>query len=224
MPILSPKERRQRNREEMTTAILETARDIMRQDGVTALNLNEIARRLGMTTPAIYVYFPSKDLLYDALYQMAARLFRESEEEIWHTTKPDWNRIRAWFDTRLELASAHHDLYHLQFDAPVPGFVPSAESQEEVRKLLAGARRGLTEVIEAGVIDPGIPAEDAVDLLLCMRRGIVAEHLGKRYATSVSRGSCRPHWPSFRLRGRPHGRAQRQLNREEVKLPSRTEA
>ena len=64
---LSPKQRRQRNREEMVTAILETARDIMRQDGVTALNLNEIARRLGMTTPAIYVYFPSKDALYDAL-------------------------------------------------------------------------------------------------------------------------------------------------------------
>jgi AcrR family transcriptional regulator len=155
---------------------------------VTALNLNEIARRLGMTTPAIYVYFPSKDLLYDALFQMAARLFRESEEEIWRTTKPDWDRIRAWFDTRLELASAHPDLYHLQFDAPVPGFVPSAKSQEEVRKTLAGARRGLTEVIEAGVIDPGMPAEDAVDLLLCIRRGIVAEHLGKEANVQFTTG------------------------------------
>ena len=186
VPILSPKERRQRNREEMVTAILEAARDIMRQDGVTALNLNEIARRLGMTTPAIYVYFPSKDALYDALFGMGVRLFRESEDEIWRTTQADWDRIRAWFDARLALASAHPDLYHLVFDAPVPGFVPSDESQEEIRKVLGGARRGLTEVIEAGVIDPGMSPEDALDLLLSMRRGIIAEHLGKEASVPLT--------------------------------------
>ena len=188
VPILSPKERRQRNREEMVTAILETARDIMRQDGVTALNLNEIARRLGVTTPAIYVYFPSKDALYDALFRMAMRLFRESEDEIWRTTQPDWDRIRAWFETRLALASAHPDLYHLALDAPVPGFVPSAESQEEIRTVLSGARRGLTEVIEAGVIDPGMAPEEALDLLLSMRRGIIAEHLGKEASVPLTSG------------------------------------
>ena len=160
----------------------------MRQDGVTALNLNEIARRLGMTTPAIYVYFPSKDALYDALFRMGMRLFRESEDEIWRTTKPDWDRIRAWFDTRLALASAHPDLYHLVLDAPVPGFVPSAESQEEIRTVLSGARRGLTEVIEAGVIDPGMAPEEAIDLLLSMRRGIIAEHLGKEASVRVTSG------------------------------------
>ena len=188
MPILSPKERRQRNRDEMVTAILETARDIMRQDGVTALNLNEIARRLGMTTPAIYVYFASKDALYDALFRMGVRLFRESEDEIWRTTKPDWDRIRAWFETRLALASAHPDLYHLVLDAPVPGFVPSAESLEEVRKVLVATRRGLTEVIEAGVIDPGMAPEEAIDLLLSMRRGLIAEHLGKEASVRVTSG------------------------------------
>lgn len=188
VPIFSPKERRERNREEMTAAILETARDIMRQDGVTALNLNEIARRLSVTTPAIYVYFPSKDALYDALFRMGLRLFRESEEEIWRTTAPNWDRIQAWFDTRLTLASAHPDLYHLVLDAPIPGFVPTAESQEEVRKILSSTRRGLTEVIEAGVIDPGMAPEDAVDLLLSMRRGIVAEHLGKEATVSFTTG------------------------------------
>ncbi len=185
---LSAKERRQRNRAEMVTAILETARDIMRQDGVTALNLNEIARRLGVTTPAIYVYFPSKDALYDALFRMAVRLFRESEDEIWRTTKPDWDRIRAWFEARLALASAHPDLYHLALDAPVPGFVPSAQSLEEIRNVLVSTRRGLTEVIEAGVIDPGMAPAEAIDLLLSMRRGIIAEHLGKETSVRVTTG------------------------------------
>ncbi|HEY6542020.1 MAG TPA: hypothetical protein VIZ18_13840 [Ktedonobacteraceae bacterium] len=36
--ILSPQERRQRNREEMKNAILEAARQVMREEGVAALN------------------------------------------------------------------------------------------------------------------------------------------------------------------------------------------
>ncbi len=186
--IPSTKERRERNREEMATAILDTARDIMRVDGVTALNLSEIARRLGVTTPAIYVYFPSKDALYDELYRMAVRLFREDEEKIWRTTKPDWGRIQAWFESRLALASAHPDLYHLAYDAPVPGYVPSQETREDVRQILEAALRGVTEVIEAGVIDPGMPPERALDLLLSMRRGIVAEHLGKETSVAFTSG------------------------------------
>ena len=178
--VLSPKERRQRNREEMATAILDMAREIMREEGVAALNLNEIARRIGMTTPAIYGYFSSKDALYDTLYRMGIRLFRESEEKIWETTEPNWERIRTWFEVRLALACEHPDLYHLVLDVPVPGFVPSDESKEETRKLLAAATRGLTEVIEAGVIDPGMPPARMVDILLSVRRGIVAEHLGKQ--------------------------------------------
>ena len=86
---LSVRERRQRNHEEMRTGILEVARDIMREQGVAALNLNEIARRVGITPPALYTYFPSKMALYDELYRMGIRLFLEAEEELWRTTAPD---------------------------------------------------------------------------------------------------------------------------------------
>ena len=91
---LSVRERRQRNREEMRTGILAVARDIMREQGVAALNLNEIARRIGITPPALYTYFPGKMALYDALYRMGFRLFLEAEEELWRTTAPDWERIQ----------------------------------------------------------------------------------------------------------------------------------
>ncbi|MBK8035100.1 MAG: TetR/AcrR family transcriptional regulator [Chloroflexi bacterium] len=65
---LSPKQRRQRNREEMIEAIVNSARQIMREQGVAALNLNEIARMLGMQTPSLYEYFPNKLALYDHLF------------------------------------------------------------------------------------------------------------------------------------------------------------
>jgi AcrR family transcriptional regulator len=179
-PGLSVRERRQRNREEMCTGILTIARDIMREQGVGALNLNEIARRVGITAPALYTYFPGKMALYDELYRTGIRLFREAEAELWRTTAPDWERIHAWFALRLALAQEHSDLYHLVFDVPIPGFIPSAESLEEVRDLYQATVAGIGEVIEAGVMQPHLPPEQVTDLLLSMRLGIVAAHLGKQ--------------------------------------------
>jgi AcrR family transcriptional regulator len=57
-----PQERRARNREEVIHAILDTACAVMRDDGVAALNLHEVARRLGMRAQSLYTYFPSTKL------------------------------------------------------------------------------------------------------------------------------------------------------------------
>jgi AcrR family transcriptional regulator len=177
--LLSPQERRLRNRQEVIEAILTAAREIMRRDGVAALNLNEVARLVGMQTPSLYKYFSSKFALYDALFRMGVRLFRESEERIWGSPQPIWERIQVWFESRLLLAKEQSDLYHLVFENPVPGFVPSEESLEEARKVRLPGMQAITAAIDGGSIASPLPPERVFDLLLAMRRGIIAEHLGK---------------------------------------------
>jgi AcrR family transcriptional regulator len=177
---LSVAERRQRNREEMRSGILAVAREIMREQGIGALNLNEIARRIGITPPALYTYFPGKMALYDALYRLGFRLFLEADVELLRTTAPDWERIHAWFALRLALAEEHPDLYHLVFDVPIPGFEPSPESLAEIRRFYDATVTGIAEVIAAGAMRPNLPPEQVTDLLLSMRLGIVAAHLGKQ--------------------------------------------
>jgi AcrR family transcriptional regulator len=181
---LSVRERRQRNHEEMRAGILEVAREIMREQGVAALSLNEIARRVGITPPALYTYFPSKMALYDELYRMGMRLFREAEEELWRTTAPDWGRIHSWFALRLALAEEHPDLYHLVFDVPIPGFELTPESLEEVQQYYQAILCGMAAVIEAGVMRPNLPLEETVHLLITMRLGLVAAHIGKHHRVS----------------------------------------
>jgi len=176
---LSVRERRQRNHDEMRAGVLSVARDIMREQGAAALSLNEIARRVGITPPALYTYFPSKMALYDVLYRTGIRLFCEAEEELRRTMAPDWARVHAWFAQRVALAEAHPDLYHLVFDVPIPGFVPSPESLEEVRHLYDATVHDIAELIEAGSMRPNLPPEQATDLLIAMRLGIVAAHIGK---------------------------------------------
>ena len=77
---LSPQERRERNRQEMVTAILAAARAMMREQGVGALSLNEVARLVGLRGPALYEYFPSKTAVYDALFRLGTRLATEETE------------------------------------------------------------------------------------------------------------------------------------------------
>jgi AcrR family transcriptional regulator len=174
---LSPAERRQRNRQEMSDAILNAARVVMRRDGVAALNLNEVARLVGIRPPALYKYFPSKAAIYDALFRKAVRLFQDGLDRIWMDYPPGWERIQAIFEYNLTFAHEHPDLYELWSGRPVPGFVPSEESMEASWKVVADAVQGLGEVIDAGVMAPPLPIPEAADLLIAVIRGLTAMHI-----------------------------------------------
>ena len=120
---------------------------------------------------------------------------------IWRTTTPDWDRIRhGRCPARARVRPSRSVPSRIR--RPSARLRPIGESQEEIRQLLSGARRGLTEVIEAGVIDPGMAPGEAIHPLLSMWRGIIAEHLGKetsvRFTTVASHDSCRPPSPYFR--------------------------
>ncbi|HET8907713.1 MAG TPA: TetR/AcrR family transcriptional regulator [Ktedonobacterales bacterium] len=179
-PVTSLKERRRLYRQETIDAILATARSVMREQGVAALNLNEVARRLDVSGQALAKYFPNKAALYDELFLRGHRLFHEPEQIVLQTTAPDWGRIHQWFTVRLDLACEHPDLYSLIWGDSVPGYTHSTAVREEIGAMLAGARRGIGEVIESGAINAGVPPERVVDILMAVRHGIIAEHLAKR--------------------------------------------
>jgi AcrR family transcriptional regulator len=172
-------ERRHRIRQQTIASILDAAQAIMREEGVPGLNLNEVARRMGMRPQSLAEYFPNKLAMYDTLFGNAIRLMREGDDRAFTEHAPDWERVRAWFENRLAFAEEHPELYHLAIDMPVPAFVPSEENRQAIRELLESARRGMADVINAGVMDPGMPPDRAFDILLTARHGIIAEALGK---------------------------------------------
>src|ERR687889_295845 len=100
----SPSERRQRNREEMRAAILEAARAVMREQGVAALSLREVARRVRIQAPSLYAYFPSKMALYDALFLQAVRLRAEYRDRADEGLDDFWDRLHARFETYMRFA------------------------------------------------------------------------------------------------------------------------
>src|SRR5215213_10919752 len=66
-------DRRQRRRQETIAEVVDVAAEIMAEQGVVGLSVGEVARRMGIRPPSLYVYFPSKHALYDALFARGAQ-------------------------------------------------------------------------------------------------------------------------------------------------------
>ena len=186
--IPSPRERRERNREQVVAAILDAARAVMRERGVSALSLREVARRVGMRAPSLYEYFPSKAALYDALFLMAIRRYGAGVARLRQGQDSFWGRLRVEFDAYMTFAKEHPDLYELAFERPVPGFVPSEASMAESTAALADFHRVFVEAIEAGQIAPGLPAGQARDLAIAMVHGLTAQQVANEPTAPLGSG------------------------------------
>src|SRR6476619_4767063 len=71
-------DRRQRRRLETIEEIVDVAVEVMTEHGVGGLSLGEVARRIGMRTPSLYVYFDSKNAVYDAVFARGWRSVYET--------------------------------------------------------------------------------------------------------------------------------------------------
>ncbi len=188
VPFLSPNERRQRNRDEMQKAILDAARLVMREQGVAALSLREVARRVKMQAPSLYTYYPSKMALYDALFLEGIRRYAAYREVNMGEHSSFWDTLHDWVETYMGFAQEHPELYQLCFERPVPGFVPSEASMEESRRLLAGSEGILAKAVDNGEILLDIPYHQARDLIIAMIQGLTSQHLANEPDLPIGSG------------------------------------
>src|SRR4030088_198010 len=68
------KERQERDREAVSRAILDAARELFVAEGFQNVSIRKIAERIEYSPAAIYGYFPSKDDIFFALAEEGFRL------------------------------------------------------------------------------------------------------------------------------------------------------
>ncbi|MEI8082026.1 MAG: TetR/AcrR family transcriptional regulator, partial [Actinomycetes bacterium] len=112
------------NRERITEAILDGAREQIASNGASGLSLRAIARELGMASSAVYRYFPSRDdlltqLIIDAYDSLGAAAERAHEAVADHDVA---TRFRAVIGSVREWALANQHEYFLIYGTPVPGY------------------------------------------------------------------------------------------------------
>jgi AcrR family transcriptional regulator len=178
--------RRQRNHDQMMATILDTARLIMREEGVAALSMQELARRLEMRAPSLYNYFTGKMDIYDALFRLGFRLYSEHTAQYTQAARTWEQEIRLTMEAYLTFALQNPELYQLCFERPVPGFVPSEESlQLSFGTLQQAHARGVHLRTQ---IDAGLPAEQIIDLVIAIMHGLTAMHLANEPHLPVGEG------------------------------------
>lgn len=98
-------ERKPRNREQIRSGILQTAKSIARQEGWQAVSIRKIADAIEYSAPIVYEYFDSKDVLLDEIrsegfrhlsqeYDRIINLYRDPEKRLYEISLVQWEFAR----------------------------------------------------------------------------------------------------------------------------------
>jgi len=162
MPASPPLSRRERVRAETLTEIRERALAQIADGGSDALSLNAIAKAMGMSGPALYRYFASRDELLAALVaesydSMADALELAAAQSRRRTPE---GRLRAVADAYRGWGLANPHRYRLT--------VGSAGSGElDPVLIISAAQRAMAVVLAALVeLDPDLPGPPVTDAAL----------------------------------------------------------
>lgn len=113
--MAEPQTPRERYRAQVRAEIKQHAWEQIATAGASALSLNAIAKRMGMSGPALYRYFAGRDELITELirdaYRSLADTFRATEKDVAALARA----LRGW-----ALADPHR--YFLVYGTPVPGY------------------------------------------------------------------------------------------------------
>lgn len=133
---------RESRRQSAREAIVEAAWALVRDEGLAALSLRDLARRAGITTPTVYSYFESKHAIYDAMFGQAAADF-ETRMAAPHETDDPLAILRASARRFVEFCTADVPRYQLLFQHTIPEFVPSPGSYAPAVRALDDTRERL---------------------------------------------------------------------------------
>jgi AcrR family transcriptional regulator len=184
--MTQPLTRRQRTRENTIQNILDAARMIMREEGVAALSMQELARRMDMRAPSLYNYFSGKMDIYDALFRLGFEKWDDYLATTLQGAATFEDELRLVLEGYMSFALENPELYQLCFERPVPGFVPSQASLE----LSFGILNRYYRRAEGYKAERDTPLSSAqlIDAIIAISHGLTAMHLANEPHLPVGQG------------------------------------
>jgi AcrR family transcriptional regulator len=137
---------------------------LCREEGLAALSLRELGRRVGLQAPSLYFYFDSKNSIYDAMFAQGCRELVGAQPE-----PPDdpLEGVRAIMRYFVEFCTADPVRHQLLFQRTIPGFEPSPASFEVAVKSISSLSDWFARV--------GLDGPESVDLFTAVGSGIAAQ-------------------------------------------------
>lgn len=188
------RDRRQVRRAETIEQILDLALELMGEHGAGGLSLGQLARRMGMATPSLYVYFDSKNALYDALF---ARGWAQLHTVMRPTTRgldslrtsDDLHRFLLAAANRFVRWAVQHPAYaQLMFWRPVPGYAPSPAAYAEAVEVSGLLTQVCTALLDRGLLCADTDLEEATSAWTVLLSGVISQQLSNGPGESFGRG------------------------------------
>lgn len=167
-------DRRARRRQETIEEILDIAIDVMTERGVNGLTLAEVARRLGVQTPAIYKYFPSIAAVYDALFKRGMSENLEVLRAAMAGRALGLDALTTGLEAIGQWALGNQALAQLLFWRPVPNFVPSAEAFAPSEEFAGLQQQAIADAVAAGELGPDA-LNDAGFMVSILIKGVLTQ-------------------------------------------------
>ena len=137
--------------------IVDAAWQLAREHGLAGWALRDVAEAVGMRAPSLYVYFASKNALYDAMFAdgYAELLTRAEQLEEAQAAAAPVDLVRAGASMFVDFCVEDPARLQLLFLRTLPGFEPSPESYAPAQQVfgrmavaLAAAGRGTAEHVD----------------------------------------------------------------------------
>jgi AcrR family transcriptional regulator len=180
------KERQEREREAVSRAILDAARDLFVAEGYQNVSIRKIADRIEYSPAAIYSYFPSKDDIFFALAEQGFHLLFESACQN-GKAEPDpaqpLEGVRAAFWQFYQFSRKHPEYFALMF---VDRSVPRITDLRERFSFIGSMKEQLTALIKAAVDAGQLPRNaephTVFRILATAVTGAAVVHLSNKFA------------------------------------------
>jgi AcrR family transcriptional regulator len=150
---------RDRQREAVTTALLDAAEAVIAEQGLAGAGMAEIARRAGVAVGTLYNYFPDREGLVRALLDTRRNAFvPRIRGLLGDASVPFEPRLRAFIRDVLGLFDEHRQFIRIGFEID-----PPLAMRGKSRAVVDTMRGCLRELLVAGVAE-GVLRDEHLDL------------------------------------------------------------
>lgn len=149
--------RRRASRELMRGEILTAAQNIIRTQGMDALSLRALAKSVGVTAPALYEYFSSKDAILRALFVQGSELMLGLMDERIADSPPGLVTLLSVMRGYRDFASEEPDYFQLLFGTVDPALELSSEEFTGMEQIFGRFISVIVSAIERGELRPASP-------------------------------------------------------------------
>jgi AcrR family transcriptional regulator len=181
--VLGTTERRERERQELRTRILDAARELFAEQGYDAVTMRGIAERIEYSPTAIYFHFEDKEALLRELCDTDFAALAHDFQKIARTADP-LERLRMIGRAYVAFAIEHPSHYRLMFMTPKPA-LHAADSHiargNPEQDAYAFLRATVAEAIAEGSLRSEFVDEDLVSQMVWAGvHGVVSLQIAKR--------------------------------------------